>query len=201
MTEADYLDNFGIPKLSCTRLIPIFKPSIGIIRRNDDKTTFSVIKTIPQELVDCDCCDRHRQTFPSSLSVWVDIQLTGPCYTSGNTMEDKDQQREECSCPCRHVARYICREIESDNESLGSVDSVRSKISDTESNFSFIEPDDGMTQEERQKLNKVIPRLHRPFKFRDCTICGEPAKWTEDVFAARCDNHREQIYSALGHVQ
>lgn len=44
------------------------------------------------------CCQRHQVNKPSALVPWTDTQLQGT-------------QDTPCSCPCRHLARFICREV------------------------------------------------------------------------------------------
>ena len=46
----------------------------------------------------CNCCLRHKTNRPSHLAPWVETQFHG-C------------QDTPCACSCRHMARFICRQI------------------------------------------------------------------------------------------
>ena len=46
----------------------------------------------------CDCCEKHQINKPLIFSPWVE---TTP------TIKNKVK---ECSCDCRHIARWICRQ-------------------------------------------------------------------------------------------
>lgn len=48
----------------------------------------------------CKCCKRHQINKPYELVHWIENQ------TNLNTTQNKN-----CNCPCRHLARFICREI------------------------------------------------------------------------------------------
>ena len=47
----------------------------------------------------CKCCVKHQKNKPKNIAPWVDTEFTGT-------------QDSECDCPCRHLARFVCREIE-----------------------------------------------------------------------------------------
>jgi len=49
----------------------------------------------------CNCCVRHKKNKPSQLSFWVELPFQGT-------------QDHECGCNCRHMARFICRQIGED---------------------------------------------------------------------------------------
>lgn len=49
-------------------------------------------------LSECKCCERHQRERPTCLYLWKDTHFNGTNLTAG-----------ECSCPCRHYARFICR--------------------------------------------------------------------------------------------
>ena len=44
----------------------------------------------------CNCCDRHMQGRPKTLAPWVELPFSSRRQTS-------------CTCPCRHIARHLCR--------------------------------------------------------------------------------------------
>lgn len=47
----------------------------------------------------CNCCNRHQNGKPHSMTKWIDTPLNNhrPIIT--------------CNCPCRHLSRFICRYI------------------------------------------------------------------------------------------
>ena len=57
---------------------------------------------IPKELMNCDCCERHKVDFPKKLEHW------GQKPTSTREGGPSDS----CKCPCRHIARFMCRQFE-----------------------------------------------------------------------------------------
>ena len=50
-------------------------------------------------LSECNCCQRHQQKKPLILQRWVELPLT-----------HRIQTNNDCHCPCRHMARFICRD-------------------------------------------------------------------------------------------
>ena len=50
------------------------------------------------ELVQCYCCPRHQINKPEIIGLWYELPMTNDYYN-------------ECSCDCRHRARWICREM------------------------------------------------------------------------------------------
>ena len=50
-------------------------------------------------LAQCDCCERHKINRPTTMTPWVDTHF--------NNTQDTD-----CYCPCRHRARFICRQFD-----------------------------------------------------------------------------------------
>tara|TARA_B100000287_G_C20662422_1_gene790595 strand:+ start:276 stop:623 length:348 start_codon:yes stop_codon:yes gene_type:complete len=54
-------------------------------------------------LSSCNCCERHKKRRPKYLLPWVDLNPQGPI-----------SQETNCSCNCRHMARFICRQCEDD---------------------------------------------------------------------------------------
>ena len=60
-----------------------------IIKRDDILKTFTA----------CKCCSRHQINKPKTLTKWVDITIPETQYTP-------------CSCLCRHLSRWICREVD-----------------------------------------------------------------------------------------
>lgn len=99
---------------------------------------------LPGELKNCVCCDRHKINFPS-IGNPVKYNLT------------KNTTPKTCKCPCRHIARMICREWELVNEveDLES-DDVSEDSDSTGSLEDFIVPDEGFTKKERKKLDRAL---------------------------------------------
>ena len=51
----------------------------------------------------CQCCDRHQISRPKTMSLWIDTYIN----------DDPDYERD-CTCPCRHYSRMICRQFKPD---------------------------------------------------------------------------------------
>ena len=51
-----------------------------------------------QYSIECKCCIRHNTDKPQNLVSWIDTPFRNTRINFG-----------ECSCPCRHNARFICR--------------------------------------------------------------------------------------------
>jgi len=49
--------------------------------------------------VTCKCCKRHQINKPTSFKLWYDTEFN---YT----------QETNCNCACRHISRFLCREID-----------------------------------------------------------------------------------------
>jgi hypothetical protein len=49
----------------------------------------------------CKCCKKHQINKPKNMVPWIETEF-------------HDMQDTECSCPCRHLARFICREVTND---------------------------------------------------------------------------------------
>lgn len=47
----------------------------------------------------CKCCVKHQNNKPKNMGPWIETEFHNTQHTS-------------CNCPCRHLARFICREIE-----------------------------------------------------------------------------------------
>lgn len=47
----------------------------------------------------CNCCIRHQINKPKILQKWINIEFHGT-------------QDTDCQCQCRHLSRFLCREIE-----------------------------------------------------------------------------------------
>ena len=120
---------------------------------------------IPKELKNCKCCERHKQSFPT-------LGCSLPKFIN------KDKNENVCKCPCRHIARHICRswddlheveelnsedteDTEDTEDSEDSEDSEDPEYSeDSEGSLKdFIVKDDGLNKKERKELDKVLRRI------------------------------------------
>jgi len=75
--------------------------------QNQLRKKFEVIsgKTWEDKLmscINCECCPRHMINRPTSLKPWIEMPWNGT----------DENYRDECVCPCRHNARFICRQIQ-----------------------------------------------------------------------------------------
>lgn len=107
------------------------------------------MEELPRELNNCTCCEKHRRNFP----------------ILGNKIVTRDTHKEnygiDCKCPCRHIARHLCREWESINE----VEDISETDSEDDSDYEedsynslddFIVPDKGFKKKERKKLDRAL---------------------------------------------
>ena len=58
-----------------------------------------------QHVANCNCCERHQINKPRVLAPWVDT----PWNNSNNLIY-------HCNCDCRHLARFICRACDQEEE-------------------------------------------------------------------------------------
>lgn len=47
----------------------------------------------------CKCCSRHQINKPTKIALW-------------NETEFHNTQDTACSCPCRHLSRFLCRVVD-----------------------------------------------------------------------------------------
>ena len=103
---------------------------------------------LPGELNNCSCCERHKINFPI-----LGNRLVSKVYTLNHA-------EKECKCPCRHIARHICREWDTVNEVNDCETSEEESDSDsTGSLVDFIVPDEGFTKKDRKKLERVLQQF------------------------------------------
>lgn len=81
--------------------------SAASIMQDQLKKKFEVIpgKTWEEKLmscINCECCPRHMTNRPSVLEPWIELPWS----------ETDQNYRDECVCPCRHNARFICRQVQ-----------------------------------------------------------------------------------------
>jgi hypothetical protein len=55
----------------------------------------------------CKCCTRHQTFRPRDLVHWRELEEGGDGLI-------KLSYTKQCSCDCRHMARFICRQVEID---------------------------------------------------------------------------------------
>tara|TARA_B100000902_G_scaffold288540_1_gene274726 strand:+ start:594 stop:1028 length:435 start_codon:yes stop_codon:yes gene_type:complete len=81
--------------------------SAASIMQTQLKKKFEAIpgKTWEEKLmscINCECCPRHMTNRPSVLEPWIELPWS----------ETYENDRDECVCPCRHNARFICRQVQ-----------------------------------------------------------------------------------------
>lgn len=101
---------------------------------------------LPRELNNCSCCERHRINFPILGNRIVSKEYTG------------NFPQKECKCPCRHIARHICREWDTVNDvdDCETSDEESEESDSTGSLEDFIVPDEGFTKKERKSLDNEL---------------------------------------------
>jgi len=112
------------------------------------------LDTLPTELVNCRCCKRHKFNFPT-------LECDLP---ASSKPEEYINWGCDCDCPCRHIARHLCREWDRVNEvDVIDTDEEMSKESETDSDDSihdFIVEDDEteykFSKGARKELRKII---------------------------------------------
>lgn len=105
---------------------------------------------LPRELNNCTCCKRHRINFPI-----LGQRLVSKEYTT-------NYPKSECECPCRHIARHICREWDliHEVEDIGTEDSEESDEEDSAGSLEdFIVPDSGFKKKERKALDRALNKF------------------------------------------
>lgn len=105
---------------------------------------------LPRELNNCTCCSRHRVNFPILGQIIVSKE-----YQTNYTEKD-------CKCPCRHMARHICREWDliHEVEDIGTEDSEESDEEDSAGSLKdFIVPDNGFKKKERKALDRALDKF------------------------------------------
>lgn len=58
-----------------------------------------------ERVVNCNCCERHQINKPRVLAPWVDTPLN-----------NSQSHLYHCNCNCRHLARFICRSCDQEEE-------------------------------------------------------------------------------------
>ena len=108
------------------------------------------MEKLPSDLRNCKCCERHRFNFPT-------LGSSLPKFNNKNT-------NKECKCPCRHIAREICRKWDEihEVESINTESEISSYSDDTPGSLEdFIVEDEGFNKKERKKLDKIIKKFEK----------------------------------------
>jgi len=108
---------------------------------------------LPRELKNCTCCKRHKINFPVLGQRLVSKEYTGNYFN-----------KSDCKCPCRHIARHICREWDLIHgvEELSSEDSSESDSEDSAGSLEdFIVQDYGFNKKERKELDLELDKIRR----------------------------------------
>ena len=77
-------------------------------------TPFEVAETIDMDeikswvynLNQCNCCEKHKKRKPTYNEF-----LNGNCPAYPTQSTKKQLIHKQCKCPCRHLVRHICREV------------------------------------------------------------------------------------------
>ncbi len=107
---------------------------------------------LPRELNNCTCCERHKINFPI-----IGQRIVSKEYTT-------NYPKSDCKCPCRHMARHICREWDLIHEvediDTSTEDSEESDEEDSAGSLEdFIVPDSGFKKKERKKLDRALDKF------------------------------------------
>jgi len=81
------------------------KRIVDILNNHFINTTGNTWQEKLDSLVQCKCCERHQLNKPTTMALWVDIELHGTQHTP-------------CKCKCRHIARFICRQFDDEGQML-----------------------------------------------------------------------------------
>ena len=57
----------------------------------------------------CKCCKRHQIHRPTKLEIYWESEFFEDWNPQEHTIDKILEKRKECSCMCRHNARWICR--------------------------------------------------------------------------------------------
>lgn len=116
------------------------------------------LDALPAELVKCTCCKKHKFNFPT-------LECELPTLPKP---EEYNNWGCNCDCPCRHIARHLCREwdlvnevdeinteSETEESEVDSEDSINDFIvSDDEGEYEF-------TKEARDELRQIVNSFKR----------------------------------------
>lgn len=117
------------------------------------------LDVLPAELVNCKCCKKHKFNFPT-------LECELPTLPKP---EEYNSWGCDCDCPCRHIARHICREWDIVNEvdeiNTESAETEDSEVDSEDSINDFIVSDDEgeyeFTKEARAELRKIVNAFKR----------------------------------------
>ncbi len=125
------------------------------------------------ELVQCYCCPRHQINKPEIIGLWYDIPHFPKNYYN------------ECSCDCRHRARWICREM-CGNSLVAAHVGVAEEPTDFDSVMDRLEKKGSISSTERESFVKLMMDQN------------EVAQAAYEVF--ELDNDEEEIVDTLRRI-
>lgn len=102
---------WSVPSLYEIQDMPIKSTFEPIVTRRTSNLIDESFKRIPgntwcAKLASCNschCCPRHMTLRPTTLHKWIETPDGPKHYDLGN-----------CNCECRHLARFICRQVDTD---------------------------------------------------------------------------------------
>ena len=94
------------------------------------------------ELVQCCCCARHQINKPEIIGLWYELPMT-------------NDYNNECSCDCRHRARWICREM-CGNSLVAAHVGVAEEPTDFDSVMDRLEKKGSISYTERESFVKLM---------------------------------------------
>jgi len=124
------------------------------------------------ELVQCYCCPRHQINKPEIIGLWYELPMTNDYYN-------------ECSCDCRHRARWICREM-CGNSLVAAHVGVAEEPTDFDSVMDRLEKKGSISSTERESFVKLMMDQN------------EVAQAAYEVF--ELDNDEEEIVDTLRRI-
>ena len=111
---------------------------------------FNYSKDILELLSSCQCCEQHSHSKPNFNNDWQDITYSSCVY----------YKQKNCSCPCRHLSRQVCRLY-----NLDSFSSKKQKITPTKQltiDKSYLTPPNTPHINPQRTPPKIVRQL--PFK-------------------------------------
>ena len=89
----DICELFNFASFKCN--LNVSMSNFSIFYKNKILKREDVFKTLTL----CNCCPRHQINKPKTLQKWINTEF-------------HETQDTDCDCQCRHLSRFICREIE-----------------------------------------------------------------------------------------
>ena len=82
----------------------VTKRTTDLILESLDTVPGATLEEKLKTCASCKCCERHQIKRPKVFAPWIETKYRGDC----------DKFYNPCPCDCRHIARFICRQIELD---------------------------------------------------------------------------------------